>query len=76
VLRAEAKAELRLRNVVATVAAALIPSAVLRLPILSAILLPGAVSLPGALLYPSTLLLPATCLLLTALRNVVDRGLL
>ena len=67
VLAAKRKLESVLRNVVATIAAALRPSAMLGLPVLGTILLPGAMLLPTALPHPSALLLPHTRLLLGAL---------
>ena len=56
-----------LRNVVAAVAAALRPSAVIAGPILCTILLERSVSLPAASLRPALLLLPVGCLLPGAL---------
>jgi len=49
-LAAEIETETRLRNVVTTVATALGPGAVLALPLLGAILLPGGMPLPAAAL--------------------------
>jgi hypothetical protein len=49
VLTTEIEIETVLRNVIATIAATLIPSAMLDLPVLGAILLPRAIPLPGAL---------------------------
>jgi hypothetical protein len=49
-LVAEMKTEACLRNVVTAIAAALGPSAMLALPLLGAILLPGVMPLPAAAL--------------------------
>ena len=53
-----------LRNVVTAIASTLRPGAMIAVPILIAILLPGTMRLPAAALFqPSLLLLPCDCLL-------------
>jgi hypothetical protein len=76
VLTTEIEAEAVLRNVVAAIASALRPGAMLAFPALSTTLLPSAVALPAALLHPSSLLLPRDCLLLGTARLLLLPGLL
>lgn len=69
----EIQTEAILGNVVAAVATALRPGAMIVLPILGAILLPTGVPLPSALLPPTVLLLPNLRLLLGALgRRIIS----
>lgn len=65
---AEIDTELVLGNVVAPIAAALRPCAMVRVPMLCAILCPGSSSLPAPFLCPSLLLLPHPRLFRRALR--------
>ena len=74
-LIAEIEAEAVLGNVIAAIAPALRPGAMIAVPPLSAILLPCTMSLPGTLLGPSPLLLPRDCLLLRTLRLLLLLGL-
>ena len=71
--RTEIQTEAILGNVVAAIATALRPGAMIVLPILGAILLPTGVSLPSTLLPPTALLLPNLRLLLGALgRRIIS----
>ena len=72
----EIDTETVLRDVVTAIAAALGPGAMLVLPMLGTILLPGTMSLPAALLHPTFLLLPGACLLLSTLRRLLRALLL
>jgi hypothetical protein len=76
VLTPEIEAETTLGNVITAIAAALIPSSVVDLPMRGAILLPGGMFLPSAVLRPTALLLPFCGLLLGALlRRIVALSL-
>ncbi len=66
-VHSEIETEAILRNIVATIAAALRPSAVIGLPMRGARLLPSGLPLPSAMLLPTPLLLPRVSLLLGAL---------
>ena len=64
----EIEIELGFRNVVTAVASTLRPGAMIAIPVLRTILLPGTMALPAAALCPSPLMLPRDCLLPRALR--------
>ena len=70
------ESETVLRDVVTAIAAALPPSAMLVLPMLGAILLPGIMPLPATLLHPTSLLLPGACLFLSTLLRLLPARIL
>ena len=78
VSKAEIETKAILRDVVAAIAATLGPSAMVGVPMSSAILLPCGLPLPTAMLSPTTLLLPRLRLLLGALgrdvASLLSRG--
>jgi hypothetical protein len=76
VVAPEVEIEAGLRNVVTAIASTLRPGAMVALPVLSAISLPGVVPLPAAAVLPSCLRLPRSRLLLRALRLLLLAGLL
>jgi hypothetical protein len=73
VLRAKVEIEAILRDIVAAIAAALLPGAMLLLPVSRTALLPRGLSLPPSALEPSPLLLPVAGLLLATLRGRIIR---